>query len=61
LNNLGVQTERWRYILYCDSGQELYVHNRYPNEWTNLASFPKYSSVKSDLAKFLAVKNLKTK
>ena len=49
------------YILYRDAGEELYDHDRDPNEWTNLASFPKYSSVKTDLAKFLPVKNVKTK
>ena len=48
--------EGWRYILYRDAGEELYDHDRDPNEWTNLASFPKYSSVKTELAKFLPVK-----
>ena len=48
--------EGWRYILYRDAGEELYDHDRDPNDWTNLASFPKYSSVKTELAKFLPVK-----
>jgi hypothetical protein len=61
LNNHGVQTERWRYILYCDGGEGLYYHDRDPNEWKNLASPPKYSSVKTELAKFLPAKNVKTK
>jgi len=56
LNNHAVQTELWRYILYRDAGEELYDHDRDPNEWTNLASFSKYSSVKTELAKFLPVK-----
>ena len=49
----SVQTERWRYIRYRDGGQELYDHERDPNEWTNLASIPKYSSVKTELANSL--------
>ena len=53
LNNYAVQTERWRYILYRDGGEELYDHDRDPNEWTNLASVSKYSSRKSELAKWL--------
>ena len=55
LNNHAVQTERWRYIRYRDGGQELYDHERDPNEWTNLASIPKYSSVKTELANSLPV------
>ena len=53
LNNHAVQTERWRYIRYRDGGQELYDHERDPNEWTNLASIPKYSPQKTKLAKWL--------
>lgn len=53
LNNHAVQTERWRYIRYRDGGQELYDHERDPNEWTNLASIPIYSSVKTELANSL--------
>jgi len=50
--------EGWHYILYRDAGEELYDHDRNPNEWSNLASFPKYSSVKTELAKFLPVQKL---
>ena len=46
------------YILYRAAGEELYDHDRNPNEWTNLASFPKYSSVKTELAKFLPVQKI---
>jgi arylsulfatase A-like enzyme len=52
-NNHAIQTERWRYIRYRDGGQELYDHDRDPHEWTNLASIPKYSSVKTELANSL--------
>jgi len=57
LNNHAVQTERWRYIRYRDGGQELYDHERDPNEWTNLASIPKYSPQKTKLAKWLPSTN----
>jgi len=57
LNNHAVQTERWRYIRYCDGGQELYDHDHDPNEWTNLASIPKYSPQKTKLAKWLPSTN----
>lgn len=50
----------WHYILYRDAGEELYGHDRNPNEWTNLASFPKHYSVKTELTKFFPVKNMKT-
>jgi len=50
--------EGWHYILYHDAREELYDHDRNPNEWSNLASFPKYSSVKTELAKFLPVQKL---
>ncbi|MBT7740889.1 MAG: hypothetical protein HN727_03720 [Opitutae bacterium] len=46
------------YILYHEAGEELNDHYRNPNEWSNLASFPKYSSVKTELAKFLPVQKL---
>ena len=57
LNNHAVQTERWRYIRYRDGGQELYDHERDPNEWTNLAFIPKYSPQKTKLAKWLPSTN----
>ena len=57
LNNHAVQTERWRYIRYRDGGQELYDHERDPNEWTNLAFIPKYSPQKTKLSKWLPSTN----
>lgn len=48
-NNHAVRTERWRYILYHDGGQELYDHNKDPNEWTNLAGSPHLGEVMSKL------------
>ena len=58
LNNHAVQTKRWRFIQYNDGGQELYDHDRDPNEWTNLAAIPKYLPLKSKLAKWLPAKKL---
>jgi len=58
LNNHAIQTERWRYIRYRDGGEELYDHERDPNEWTNLASISKYLLQKSKLSKWLPVKKL---
>ena len=58
LNNHAIGTEHWRYIRYRDGGQELYDYNRDPNEWTNLASIPEYSSVKSKLANWLPAENV---
>ena len=57
LNNHAVQTEHWRYIRYRDGGQELYDHERDPNEWTNLAFIPKYSPQKTKLSKWLPSTN----
>jgi arylsulfatase A-like enzyme len=51
--NHAVRTERWRYIRYAGSGEELYDHDSDPNEWTNLAADEKWAEVKADLAKRL--------
>ena len=48
-NNHAVQTERWRYIQYHDGGQELYDHDRDPNEWINLATIPERQKVIREL------------
>ena len=58
LHNHAVQTKRWRIIQYNDGGQELYDHDRDPDEWTNLAAIPKYLPLKSKLAKWLPAKKL---
>lgn len=58
LNNHAIRTQRWRYIRYRDGGQELYDHDRDPNEWTNLASISEYSSVMSTLANWLPAANV---
>ena len=51
--NHAVRKGRWRYIRYADGGEELYDRSSDPNEWTNLATNPKFKSVKQELAAFL--------
>jgi N-sulphoglucosamine sulphohydrolase, C-terminal len=53
-----VRTDRWRYIRYADGSEELYDHTNDPNEWTNLAGMPQYSSVKQQLAVHLPQTNV---
>ena len=55
--NHTIRTERWRYIRYNDGGEELYDHNSDPNEWTNLASYPKYRTVVNNLKRSLPIIN----
>lgn len=55
--NHAIRTERWRLIRYANGDEELYDHDADPHEWTNLASDPKFASVKSDLAKLLPTDN----
>ena len=57
-NNHSVRTRRWRYISYADGGEELYDHRVDPNEWTNLAGDPRYTSMKRQLRKHLPVVNV---
>ncbi len=52
-NNHAVRSERWRYIRYEDGSEELYDHDKDPQEWKNLAADAQYNNVKSDLAKWL--------
>ncbi len=56
--NHAIQTERWRYIQYHDGGQELYDHDRDPNEWTNLADIPEFAPVTAKLARSLPTINV---
>lgn len=55
-SNHAVRSERWRYILYEDGGEELYDHRKDPHEWTNLALDTTYSQVKLGLRAWLPVK-----
>lgn len=44
--NHSIRSERWRYTLYADGGEELFDHASDPHEWTNLAGREEYSRVK---------------
>ncbi|MEE2642654.1 MAG: sulfatase [Planctomycetota bacterium] len=48
--NTSIRTENWRYIRYEDGSEELYDHRQDPNEWSNLASSPKYREIKEQLS-----------
>jgi arylsulfatase A-like enzyme len=48
--NHAVRDERWRYIRYADGSEELYDHDKDPNEWANLAKNPEYDEIKVTLA-----------
>lgn len=47
----AVFNREWRYIRYGEDGEELYNVAKDPNEWTNLATDEKYTSVKKKLSK----------
>jgi arylsulfatase A-like enzyme len=51
--NHAARSERWRYIRYADGSEELYDHQKDPNEWTNVADKPEYVEVRNDLARWL--------
>jgi arylsulfatase A-like enzyme len=50
--NHAIITERWRYIRYSDTTEELYDRKADPDEFTNLAALAKYEPVKRDLARY---------
>jgi len=56
-NNHAIRTERWRYIRYNDDSEELYDHQRDPNEYTNLAGQKEYDDIKTQLADWLPQTN----
>ncbi|VGO20502.1 sulfatase [Pontiella sulfatireligans] len=49
----SLRTERWRYISKKRGTEELYDHDKDPNEWTNLASNPEHAGIIKELRKFL--------
>jgi arylsulfatase A-like enzyme len=57
--NHAVRTEKWRYIRYEDGSEELYDHEKDPQEWKNLAKDARFASVKAELAKSLPDVNTK--
>lgn len=63
-NNHALRSDRYRYIQYADSSEELYDHQNDPNEWHNLASDPTMQPTKEWLKDLLPksnAKSLKTK
>ena len=51
-NNHSLRTERWRYIRYEDSTEELYDHENDPLEWVNLADREEHAELKAQLARW---------
>lgn len=57
MHNHAVRSNQFRYIQYEDGGEEFYDHRNDPNEWTNQAANPKYSSEIQALKKHLPAVN----
>jgi arylsulfatase A-like enzyme len=49
----SLRTERWRYTRLIDGSEELYDHDKDPEEWTNLAYDPQLAEVKAELARHI--------
>ncbi|MGJ8656592.1 MAG: sulfatase [Akkermansiaceae bacterium] len=49
----AVRFHQYRYIEYGDGSQELYDHNKDPNEWKNLATYIEYKSVLEGMKELL--------
>ncbi|HEU0123790.1 MAG TPA: sulfatase [Bryobacteraceae bacterium] len=55
--NHAVRDVRYRYIRYRDGSEELYDEQADPEDWRNLASDPKYATLKQNLAKWIPTKS----
>ncbi len=51
--NHTICSDRWRYIRYANGDEELYNHEKDPEEWNNLADQPEYTLVKKNLSRWL--------
>ena len=51
--NHAVRTERWRYIRYADSSEELYDLQNDPHEWLNQASDPMHRNIIAEHRRWL--------
>ncbi|MHC4241592.1 MAG: sulfatase [Planctomycetota bacterium] len=51
--NHSICSDRWRYIRYANGDEELYDHEKDPEEWNNLAEQPEYTLVKKNLSRWL--------
>jgi arylsulfatase A-like enzyme len=49
--NYSIRSERYRYIVYADSTEELYDHQKDKWEWDNLAGNPEYAHIIKELRK----------
>jgi arylsulfatase A-like enzyme len=58
-NNHAVRSARWRYIRYADGTEELYDHERDPNEWDNLAGAPAFRELIDAHKKWIPTTNAK--
>ncbi|MFR9634044.1 MAG: sulfatase [Rikenellaceae bacterium] len=47
--HLSYRTKDWRYIRYRNGSEELYDHQKDPNEWTNIANDRAYKAIKKQL------------
>ena len=52
-NMFSARNERFRYIRYPDGQEELYDHNKDPNEFINLADKPDYRYIKERFKKWI--------
>jgi type II restriction/modification system DNA methylase subunit YeeA len=55
----AIRDSRYRYISYGKGQEELYDHDRDPEEWTNIAGDPAYSVVMDKLKKYIPQGNAK--
>ena len=55
--NHAVRDARYRYIRFRNGEEELYDHTTDPHEWNNLATDPRHSAVKQELARWLPTVN----
>ncbi|MEX0321767.1 MAG: sulfatase [Puniceicoccaceae bacterium] len=54
--NYALRDANYRYIRYFDGSEELYSHEKDPDEWTNLADNPEYAAVKERLSEYFPKK-----
>ena len=59
--NHAIRAQRWRYIQYADGTEELYDHEKDPNEFNNLAIGPEHDPVKVRMRMHLPEKNAASK
>lgn len=49
----AIRIQNWRYIHYDNGSEELYNHEKDPEEWMNLASDPEFEAIKTELKKYI--------